>query len=590
MPLIGTAGHVDHGKSTIVSLLTGRDPDRWAEEKRRGLTIDLGFAWTTIEGSDVSFVDVPGHERYSKNMLAGVVAMDAALLIVAANEGWMPQTEEHLAVLDLLGIHRALIVISKADLVDEDTLELAQLEVEDQLGGTGLAGSKVLVTSAGRPETIENLRSAIGALLTGVTPPSGRARMWIDRSFSVAGAGTVVTGSLIGSTLQSGEAVEIYPKGLTSKIRSIQSHENDIDVAHPGSRVALGLVGTDTTVADRGSMLGSPGAWLTSDRFTASISRARYVEDLSEQGSYQVHFGTTVRLARLRIEQDVTLIKIDSPVPLAMGDQFILRDTGRRLVVGGGRVLDPNPGPTSTALRQARSLIGLESRDERATALLEHRGWAPSVDLTNYTDGGSPPGAPTAGGYVMSTEFLDESKARVEEMVSSFHETFPLRAGMPSATLEDQIGLPAEIVDLVVESADSLIRQGPDVALRSHGPELTVSASAEWDRARELLQSDLAVPSLSELGLDEELVHLLARNGDLIKVSNDLVYLPSQMARIERAVSGLDSPFQVGELKDALGLSRKYVMPILEWLDSNEKTLRRPEGRVHGPALSGGDD
>ncbi|HSO49564.1 MAG TPA: selenocysteine-specific translation elongation factor, partial [Acidimicrobiia bacterium] len=244
MPLIGTAGHVDHGKSTLIETLTGRDPDRGAEEKRRGLTIDLGFAWTTLQpGLEVSFVDVPGHERYLKNMLAGIEVVDAALFVVAADEGWMPQSEEHLAVLDLLGIDTGVVALTKVDLVDDDTVDLAIIEISEQLAGTSMESAEVIPVSARTGLGIDRLRSALADLVSGISAGGDRPRLWIDRAFTVPGAGTVITGTLIEGPIQVKDTVEILPGHRTARIRALQSHETEVDRAEPGRRLALNLSG-----------------------------------------------------------------------------------------------------------------------------------------------------------------------------------------------------------------------------------------------------------------------------------------------------------------------------------------------------------
>ncbi|MGH8875565.1 MAG: selenocysteine-specific translation elongation factor, partial [Acidimicrobiia bacterium] len=247
MPVVGTAGHVDHGKSTLVRALTGRDPDRWEEEKRRGLTIDLGFAWTTLpDGSEVSFVDVPGHERFIKNMLAGVEAIDVALLVVAADEGWMPQSEEHLAVLDLLGVRHGVVAVTKVDRVDADMVELATLEVEERLRGTSLEGCPVVPVAAPAGKGLDELRARlVEATAASERPATGRSRLWIDRAFTIAGAGTVVTGTLLDGPLEVGEQVTVWPLQIDARVRGLQSHERDLRRAEPRRRVAINLAGLD---------------------------------------------------------------------------------------------------------------------------------------------------------------------------------------------------------------------------------------------------------------------------------------------------------------------------------------------------------
>ena len=262
MPIIATAGHVDHGKSTLVEALTGRDPDRWAEEKERGLTIDLGFAWSELAtGAMVGFVDVPGHERFMKNMLAGVGAIDVALFVVAADEGWMPQSEEHLSVLDLLGVRHGVIALTRTDLVDADTVEIAELEVGDQVQGTSLAEWPIVPVSPVTGFGLDAVRSALVSQLESAGPPTnvGRPRMWVDRSFVIAGAGVVVTGTLTNGPLRRGDKLTLFPGNRPVRVRGLQSHEAEVDTAEPGTRTAINLSGVDRDLVARGALLTGAG-------------------------------------------------------------------------------------------------------------------------------------------------------------------------------------------------------------------------------------------------------------------------------------------------------------------------------------------
>ncbi|CAN5740930.1 selenocysteine-specific translation elongation factor [soil metagenome] len=587
MPLIGTAGHVDHGKSTLVLALSGRDPDRWAEEKRRGLTIDLGFAWADIgSGMEVSFVDVPGHERYLKNMLAGVDAIDIAILVVAANEGWMQQTEEHLAVLDLLEVTRGVVAMTKVDIVDESTAELVKIEVVEKLAGTSLEGSVVVPVAAPSGTGITELQAELLRLCRGLPSPDGeRPRLWVDRSFSVPGAGTVVTGSLLGGGFAPGDEVRVYPGSHTARIRSLQSHERDVDVAFPGTRVAVSLVGLEVSDVTRGDMVAKVGQWRNTDRMVASIRPARYVDEITLRGAYQMHLGTeTLNATILKLAGDRALISVDRPVPAAMGDRFILRDTGRRRVVAGGVVLDPVPSPGSlTAELDAR-----EPPDTRATRLIEVRGLDRLANLVNDSGGGTPHDAAIVGDLVVSSSRLEQLVAVAEDAVRLDHEERPMRGGIPIATLAGSLDAPRSILERAVLESPLLEVRGPDVAMKVHQASLDTEATKVWDGARSSLSAGLDVPTVGELGIGTELLHLLIRRGDLVRISENLVYLPDQIADIVGVVATLDVPFGVGEFKDALGLSRKYAVPILEWLDDHGHTVRRSDGRFPGPVSGSG--
>jgi selenocysteine-specific elongation factor len=581
LPLIGTAGHVDHGKSTLVEALTGRDPDRWAEEKRRGLTIDLGFAWTNLgQAGEVSFVDVPGHERFLKNMLAGIESIDVALFVVAADEGWKPQSEEHLAVLDLLGIDSAVVALSKIDAVDEETTALVAMDVAERMAGTSLDSAQIIPVSARTGQGLDDLRQALARLSGAITPDGDRPRLWIDRSFSVAGSGTVVTGTLTEGPLDVGDEIELLPARRRSRVRGLQSHETVIDHALPGNRVAVNLAGIDRVEAPRGAMLGLPGQWAPVSRFTASVRTARYVDRLTTKGAFQVHLGSGAHPAVItRIEADHALIQLAGPLPIRTGDRFIIRDSGRQQVVAGGLVLDPAPGRLTRAMRTAGLIDPTAERDEIARTLLEIRG-ADSVDrLAAHSGGGRPRDVIIAGGVAVTKTRFEELQIDAERLVTEHHEQHPLRPGMPLATLATSLGSSPDLAGMVVEESDLLQRNGPDVSSTRHRPALDEAAEEAWGKAEAILRQGLAVPSADELGLDRDLLHRMVREGRVVRVSDDFVFLPGQIEEIKGHLGSMDSPFTVAQFRDRSGLSRKYAVPILEWADREGLTIRRGDER-----------
>ena len=583
MPLIGTAGHVDHGKSTLVQALSGRDPDRWVEEKRRGLTIDLGFAWADLgTGQQVSFVDVPGHERYLKNMLAGIEAIDIALLVVAANEGWMPQTEEHVAVLDLLGVSQGVVAVSKTDLVDNDTVDLAVLEAEDRLEGTSLQGAPIIPISATNGDGMPELRRQLALV---VEAKHGRreyrTRLWVDRAFTVSGTGTVVTGSLLGGPIRVGDDLKVHPSGVRARVRSLQTHEAEVDQIDAGRRAAIGLSGVDSGDVARGDLLAKDD-WRTTTRFVAQYRLARYVSKLPTKGAFQIHIGSrTANVAILKANEHRVIVDASDPLPLVMGERFIIRDTGRRQVIAGGQILDPYPVKASF---ESALDVRLDPAD-RANQLLAIRGQASLDDLRIDSDGGTPTRGFVVGETAVTEELVAGLVTRSESFVATEHRDRPLRNGVAVATLAEQLGIEQGIVELVIDRSDKLEVRGPDVAELAHEPRLTPEQVVDWDHASAVLAAGLEVPLIDELRLSREVVHFLIRQEKLIPVSESLVYLPSQIAEIVDEVASLPTPFAVGEIKEKLGLSRKYVVPILEWLDSNHYTRRRGDTRVFGPRL-----
>ncbi|MDQ3953111.1 MAG: selenocysteine-specific translation elongation factor, partial [Actinomycetota bacterium] len=360
MQVIGTAGHVDHGKSTLVRRLTGIDPDRFAEEKRRGLTIDLGFAWLGLpSGREVGVVDVPGHERFVRNMLAGAGGITVCLFVVAANEGWMPQSAEHLAILDVLGVSSGVVALTKADAVDEETLALAAAEVEERLAGTTLAGSEVVPCSGTTGDGLEELVAELDAAIASAPPPpdAGAPRLWVDRVFTIAGAGTVVTGTLMRGGLSTGDEVEIAPEGRRARIRTIQTHKKEVADAGPGNRVALNLAGLERGGAERGDAVVAPGRWRATQRIDVTLRvlpAAVTGSDvaLTEKGAHLLYAGSAESPARLKLlgsakvrpgESAFAQLHLAHALPLVRGDRFVIRDAGRVLTLGGGEVLDPLP-------------------------------------------------------------------------------------------------------------------------------------------------------------------------------------------------------------------------------------------------------
>ena len=581
MPVVGTAGHVDHGKSTLVQALTGQNPDRWEEEKRRGLTIDLGFAWMTLDdGRELSFVDVPGHERFLKNMLAGIDPIDLALLVVAADEGWMPQSEEHLAVLDLLGIRNGVIALTKTDLVDADNMELAILEIGDKLVGTTLENSPIVPVSATSGEGLAALGKALGDSL-GSEPESGsRPRMWIDRSFSVAGAGTVVTGTLLDGTVSVGDTLTVFPAGVSGRVRSLQSHEKSLTAATPRRRLAMSLAGLSREDTPRGAMVGLEGQWELSERFSARIRTARYVDELPSKGAYHLHIGSGAHPAEIqRVENNIAVIRASSGLPIKTGDRFIIRDTGRKLVVAGGMVLDPTPGSLSAAINTSHHIDPDATPDEIAGQLLRVRHSDSLYRLAAQSGGGTPTGAVIVADHALAEPERDRLMERAVEIVTNEHHEHPLRPGIPLATLAVTLGERPDVTNRLVATSAELEKVGPDVRVIGHSPGIGSESEEAWEKARFLLAADLAVPAADKLGLSHELVYLLVREGELVRLSDTLVVLPSQADELAATIRAMGDGFTVAQFRDTSGLSRKYAVPILEWADNEGLTIRRGDLR-----------
>ncbi|HSM02391.1 MAG TPA: selenocysteine-specific translation elongation factor [Acidimicrobiia bacterium] len=587
MPVIATAGHVDHGKSTLVIALTGRDPDRWDEEKRRGLTIDLGFAWTRLGTRDVGFVDVPGHERFVKNMLAGVDGADAALFVVAADEGWMPQSEEHLAVLDLIGVDRGVVALTRADLVDEDRLELAGLEVAERLEDTGLDGSEIIPTAAPDGVGIDRLRNALTGILDGIDiTDRGRPRLWIDRAFSIGGAGTIVTGTLLGGSIAVGDALRVHPDGAQVRVRGLQVHETEVERALPGNRTAVNLAGADRSELGRGMMLGRAEQWRPTRRFVSALQAVRGLSP-GDRGSHHLHAGSGAWPARVRTvdranDRWIALIETDDPVPLAAGDRLVLREVGRSAVVAGGAVLDPHPARRARAVRASMDRLARVTADpdEVAAGLLAVRGVARLADLTADSSGGHPEGAVVAGELAVSAGTLADLSERAVRAARDFHEQYPFRPGLPVASLARDLGVDASTLAAIAGSLHGLVSDGTTVRLKEHRPQEVAASDRAWDEARRVLvESGATPPAMGDLGLERDALGALLRSGALIGVA-DFAYLPETLDEIVAAVEGLSDGFTVAEFRDALGITRKHAIPLLEWMDERGITRRQGDGRT----------
>ncbi|MDQ6927524.1 MAG: selenocysteine-specific translation elongation factor, partial [Actinomycetota bacterium] len=447
MRVVATAGHVDHGKSTLVLALTGMDPDRFAEEKARGLTIDLGFAWTTLpSGTELAFVDVPGHVRFIKNMLAGVGAVEACLFVVAATEGWKPQSEEHLRILELLGVKAGIVALTKVGVVDDDTRELTRMDLADRFDGTFLEAAEIVDVDAPTGRGVDDLRAGLDRLLA--TAPEAadndRPRLWVDRVFAAKGSGTVVTGTLTGGRLSVDDDLLVLPGERRVRVRALQSLQQAHSVVPPGSRVAVNLTGVSRSEVSRGNALVRPGQWHSTRKLDASLRVLPSLDhDVSRRGAYEAYLGSGEYPARLRVlGHEViqpggdALVRLHLPdaLPLLPGDRFVLRESGRDETVGGGEVLDVAPVLAASKAKPTRSV-------ERVVA---ERGWVDPRDLERLTGTRR---APNVGRWVVADEAVS---AGLEGLTAAVESGGPL--GLDTATLtERERALVPLLEDLVVD-------------------------------------------------------------------------------------------------------------------------------------------
>jgi selenocysteine-specific elongation factor len=577
MPIVGTAGHVDHGKSTLVEALTGSDPDRWDEEKRRGLTIDLGFASADIEGVEFGFVDVPGHERFIKNMLAGVVGVDCALLVVAADSGWMPQTEEHVRVLDLIGADRGVIAMTRTDLVDSDTVELVELEIADEVAGTTLSDWPVIPVSAVTGRGLDDLRAALATIGRAVSQDNEAPfRLWVDRAFAIHGSGTVVTGTVQRGSVKVDDTIEIQPGGTTARVRGLHRHDRAVESVGQGQRAAINLSSVELEDIGRGTLLAAPGTSLSTTRFLMRAEPSRGFDKIPPKGGFHIHTGTADRPARIRrVADSLFLVTVKEPVPAICGDRVVLRESGRQAVVGGGPVLDPDPsGAVVASETTSRDLDGTVDH------LVNRRGLV-SVEWVRRATGGMAPTTGVAiGSLVISDDLITTTVARATDEASAYHAAHPRRPGIPIAELAGRVDLDHDIVAWIVDHADGLALSDGFVSLQTFSNDVSSEDQRAIDDALKRLNESFDVPRSSQLGLDADLLRAMIRSGDLIRIDPDLVFTAAQIDELKAGLRDLPDGFTVSEFKDHFGMARRQSVPLLEWLDKTGMTLRSGDGRT----------
>lgn len=607
--VVGTAGHIDHGKSTLIQALTGIDPDRLEEEKRRGMTIDLGFAYLTLpSGRLVGIVDVPGHARFIRNMLAGVHGLDAVLLVVAADEGVMPQTVEHLEIVDLLEIRRGLAVVTKVDLVEPDWLELVTAELSETLSKTSLRDVEILPVSAVTGQGLEELKVRLDALLA-ATPPKEdrrRPRLPIDRVFTISGFGTVVTGTLVDGSLKVGEEVELRPSARRVRIRGLEQHNRRVDLAEPGSRVAANLVGVEKEELHRGEVLARVGTLTTTRRADASVRVLRdSPRPLRHGAQVLLHTGTaevsarTIVLGADQIEPGGSgwvQLYLARPVAVAAGDRFVLRLPAPSATIAGGAFADVTPR------RHPR-------HDERVWESLERRaaGEVLQEELRKYPRGitvqallkatlaedadVSKLEAHRAGQWLFAPEAWAAIVRRTSQTLGEYHSAHPLRAGIPREELKSRLGLmPAAFGAVVAELAKdgTLAEHGSELALPTHRVDIDPAAGGPAGRLLELLGAQpFAPPSLPEAmraaGASSEVIRALARGGELVRLSEEVAFTRAAFEAaldLVREVVAKDGAVTVATLRDRMGASRRPVLALLEYLDAQRVTRRVGDQRV----------
>ncbi|MDE0719104.1 MAG: selenocysteine-specific translation elongation factor [Dehalococcoidia bacterium] len=619
MYVIGTAGHVDHGKSTLVKALTDIDPDRFPEEKAREMTIDLGFAWMNLpSGREVSIVDVPGHERFIKNMLAGVGAIDLALLIVAADESVMAQTLEHIAILNILQITRGLVVITKTDLVDEEMVELVKAEVEDAMEGTSFEGCPMVGVSAYSGDGMDDLKATMDSILdeTEVRKDLGRPRLPIDRCFTISGFGTVVTGTLIDGTLTVGQEVELAGSGQKARVRGLQSHKTKVDATDPGVRLAVNLSGLSKDEVERGEILTIPGWLKPTYRLDARLRMVKNAPNpLKHNQGVTFHLFTSEASARVRLldadrlaagEEGWVQLLLSDPLPVVKGDFFVIRSAENTL--GGGQIVDPNPrrrykrfddsviermmtldqgtggdiiisiaeqwGPCDITTLSQRTNLPREEVSQRVSQLTKDGHIVTLGDFGTDSDA-----------VVYSAQGWDILKSKVASALQLYHTQYPLRQGVPAQEIRSRLDLSQPVYQrALVRLVDESIVVDERQSLRLPGHEITLTEKMEEEASAYLnsLQNDPYSPS-ADAKVSPELLSVLIDQGKVVRVADGVIFAASAYKEMtDRIVEHLkdQGSITVADARTMFDSSRKYILPLMEHLDQQQITRRNGDERV----------
>ncbi len=582
MHVIATAGHVDHGKSTLVRALTGTDPDRLEEEHRRGLSIQLGYAWATLPGAgEVAFVDVPGHERFVTTTLSGMGPVPAVLFVVAADDPWMPQSAEHLAALDALGVRHGVLAVTRADLADPAP---ALARAHKEIAGTSLGEVPAVAVSAVTGSGLDRLREELTALVRRLEPPPSDApvRLWVDRSFVIRGAGTVVTGTLPEGTVRTGDVLCLGEHRL--RVRGIESLERPVESVSGTARVALNLGGRTPDDLGRGSVLVSPDAWHHTD-----VVDVRLSSDEQPPDRPSLHVGATSMTVHARpLAPGLARLTLPAALPLRVGDRALLRDPGNRRV-WGLQVLDPAPPPLrrrGAAGARARDLAGA---DGSPAVELRRRGVARRSLLRRIgvPVQAPPAGAVAAGDWLVDPGLAADLRRRLRAMVEATMSS--VDPGLPVASAARELGLPAE--EIVVALVGPPLRVQGARVLAGGGTALPEPVARAWAEVRADLESDpFSAPDanrLAGLGLDKRALAALERAGELLRLDAAIVLLPGADGEAASRLARLPQPFTTSQARQALGTTRRVALPLLAHLDRRGLTRRLPDDtRTVGGRLS----
>jgi selenocysteine-specific elongation factor len=615
--IIATAGHVDHGKSALVKALTGTDPDRLPEEKKRQITIDLGFAALNVTAPNgdqihAGIVDVPGHEDFVRNMIAGVGSIDLALFVVAADDGWMPQSEEHFQILNYLGVQRAVIALTKSDL---GRIDVVSNQIREYLTDTPFADAPIVPTSVRTRTGIEKLVNTLAIQLATTAPQRDirKPRLFIDRVFTLRGIGTVVTGTLTGGSLRRGERIVVYPTNFETRVRSIQSHGHELEVAQPGMRTAINLPDLRVDQIKRGDVLTLPDRGVPSSTLIVRVENSSrpngdksVTHSLKNGSSVYVHHGASRVAGRIRFRENGSLetgkeriarLKLASPIFAFTGDRFVVRDSSERHTIAGGIVLDPDGDKESLAAN-----VTLDNVDSLVRATLAQQGFARRENLLSKSQFSAEEISEASirlkenGTIILcqhiaaECEFWRKLRAQAISLIDAAHKKYPERAGIDLGELRSALRIrEAEMFESLMAELckDDFLRKASVIARMSHRPTLPVHVQPVEKRIREALNGQpFDPPSRKAIESDpqaRQVVRFLIENGDMIELTLDVLLLRESFECMKSQVTEFISkngPSTVSQLRQALGSSRRVMVPLLERLDRDGVTRRAADKRM----------
>jgi selenocysteine-specific elongation factor len=619
MKIVGTAGHVDHGKSTLIAALTGIHPDRLKEEQEREMTIELGFGWLDLpNGEEIGIIDVPGHRDFIGNMLAGIGGIDLVMLVIAADEGVMPQTKEHLAIIDLLQIEKGLVVLSKTDLVDDpEWIDMVEQDVKKALAGTSLKNAPILRVSARNRIGIDLLVNHLEKILHTIPPKldKGKPRLPVDRVFSMAGFGTVVTGTLVDGSFSVGDDVVCLPKGLKGKVRGLQTHNKKEDTATAGSRTAINISGIHIDEIERGDVIAKPENYKPTRRIDCLVSIIH--EDgmiLKNNTEVKVFIGASESIGICRTldqeslsagKQGLAQIELKEPIIAVRGDKLIIRRPSPSETIGGGLVIDPRPSKRhkrfdldtleklnsvlkgdpieilfvaslSKGVLSSKELIKLSGLSEEiARNALKECIASSTIILLDDPNSVDP--------FLINSPQLVEFKRTIEIFVSEYHSSFPLRKGIPKGELNSRMKMTTKSLNLILGKS-SLVDNGSWITHPTHTVVFSSSEKTKIDQLLTTMNLDpFATPSVKEVKatIGDEVFNALVESGELTQLSADVVYRSETVQKMisEINMAMKEKEFTAGEVRDLFGTSRKYALALLEYLDSKGITIRNGDQR-----------